>query len=464
MIRTFNLSLIIPRNFEQMQFFVFGTNDSANETIIVRDVMLEIAPTSVLVTPAFNIVRHENGPGLADDTVTFDVIITGVNGGVGWTATGGVTPASGPWGLINFIVPADASPVSLTISDVNYPAVTADLTVNLPVRYTIGYQYHGGALLDLFSDPSVPPDAEWINDPARRTLELTTTGSADKVVVSDRIDLSGAGDVEFHATFRAREISTGTNFETTDRFKAELVIDGGTATEQIVNLISPWDAGNGASAVTDTGANGAPDGYLNGYTGAAGTDVISSVVYATSLEDYNAHTNRDEFNSGREPGGNQIRNLFALSHVIPAAASSAQLRIAGAGISGSEFFSLFNVLFSTVPATHDSDNDGVPDLTELHDGTDPHNPFSLFGISGLTPEAGHPGNSLAAFPTVSGRFYQGYFSSNLLTWTRDDTSSAVTGDGASHAWLLSPAVAPGTRRYLKILRGFDAGDFPATLP
>lgn len=416
--------------------------------------------TTLTVSAATNIVRHENGPGTADDTVTFNTTITAANGGPGWTTTG-ATPVSGAYGPVTFTVPAGPATTSLVIADVSYPAVTQTLNVTLPTRYTFGFQYYGGALLDLNSLLDSSPPVEWINDPVARTLDMNTGGTSDKVVLSDVVDLTARGTVYFSAVFRALETSTGSNFETTDRFKAELIIDGTTT----VNLVSTYDTGNGATAVLPTGGpNGAPDGYINGYSGAAGTDYLSGTAYAAGADDYNANRVRDEFNRSGVDVAGSVDHQFLLSHTIPASANSVQLRITGAGVSASEFFTVSRVLFSTVSPTADTDNDGVSDYNELVAGTDPANPSSVFGITGLTPDAGNPGTVLAAFPTVAGRLYQGYYSTDLATWVRDDSHPAVSGNGSPATWPLTPAPAPGARHHLRVIPGFTASDFPLTLP
>jgi hypothetical protein len=205
------------------------------------------------------------------------------------------------------------------------------------------------------------------------------------------------------------------------------------------------------------GPNGPPNGYLNGYQGIA-------IVPATAEDDYNNNKVRDEFNirAGGEIADESINNTFALSAVIPAGANSVQLRIYGAGVASSEFFTVSQVVFSTVAPNVDSDGDGVTDLTELVDGTDPHNATSLFTVTTIT--SGPGGAQVVGFPTVAGRVYRGYFSTDLRTWTRDDSVPLVTGDGTVQSWTLPVLAAPGARHYLKVLVGFTANDFPATLP
>jgi len=281
-----------------------------NRTIILTDALDSTKTATVDLTlelPALttraptNIVRVENGPGFSDDTVTFDVQITSTNGGPSWNSqTDSVSPVAGNFGLVTFAVPAPLTPGTLTfdIKDVSYPLATQTITVNVPGRYAVGQSDLTGVLTNVNTDLATNPAPQWINDPALRSLTLDSAGPALRVVRSETLDLTTRGEVYFSARLRALDTSTGSNFETTDRFKAELIYTaGGVATT--LNLISPWDVGNGAAATTGTtgGVNGAPDGFLNGYVGTAGTDLENASVYGSVAADYNAHKNRDEFNA-----------------------------------------------------------------------------------------------------------------------------------------------------------------------
>ncbi len=401
--------------------------------------------------------------GLSDTivnlTAAWDTDASGAMNGAELAPGGGTVaaPTLRSYELRQFI-PAGMVSARLVLSgNNNSPNETftvAGIVLDTAPRYTIGWQYDGTALTDILSDSASAPAVEWINDPQRHTLDMTTGGTGDKVVISEVLDLTATGTVWFSAVLRARETSTGTNFETTDRFKAELIIDGGTGGEQIINLIAPYDTGDGATAIGGA-ANGAPNGYLNGYTGTAAAP-------ATALEDYNANRQRDEFNRRGLSGDLLTDHNLPLSAIIPATAGTVQLRIAGAGISGTEFFTVSRAIFSTVSPAHDSDGDGNPDLAELTDGTDPHDAASLFTATTLT--SGPGGAQVAGFPTVPGRSYRGYFSTDLATWTRDDSVPLVTGDGTVQTWTLPVLVAPAARHYLKVLVGFTPADFPPTLP
>ena len=408
---------------------------------------LPAAPALTFSAPA-NISRIENGPGIADDSVSFEVTITGTNGGPGWTATG-ASPAAGAFGPVTFTIPAPlpASPAAVTIADVSYPAVTQVITVAVPGRYIFGQKNLGGGLSDVKSDLATSPAPEWVNDAGARTLTMTAGGTGDKVVASEVLNLSGTGIVFFSANFNAAEISLTSNFETNDKFKAELIIDGGTATGQIINLVSPYDTGDGDPAVGAAGGpNGAPDGYINGYQGIA-------VAPATIPDDYNSNRDRDEFNLpvGAPPArpnvAAQINNNFALSHTIPAAANTVQLKIYGTGAANSETFLVSSVLFSTTAPVPDSDGDGVSNDDELVMGTDPNNASDVLRLS---QNAGNP--TQLDFPTRAGRFYRVYVSddtneaTHLQVW-KDAGPPTIAGNGNTAGFSITVSAGEVRRFY-----------------
>jgi hypothetical protein len=458
--KPFSFTGLVPASANSLVIRIIGNSNSGSETYLVKNISLNTAPPSILATAPANITRHENGPGLADDTVTFDTTLTSINAGSSWNATG-ATPGSGSYGAVTFSVPVTTNPAVVTVTDASFPGAIASFSIPIPARYTIGYVLNGTTLTDLYSDPATVPAPEWINDPVLHTLDMTTGGTSDKVVASDVLNLTSTGTLYFSALLLARETSNSTNFEPGDRFKAELVIDGGTPGEQILNLVTSYDVGNGASATAaaTNGVNGPPDGYINGYSGTAGLDLISNITYAVAEDEYNANRSRDEFNRLGEIADISIDNNIPLTAVIPASANTVQLRIYGAGISGSEFFTVHRTIFSTVSPASDSDGDGITDLNEIADGSNPLNPASLFTVSTIT--LGPGGEQIASFPTFAGRSYRGYISTDLVTWTRDDSVPIITGDGGVHSWTLPNT---GARAYLKVVSGISPADFLLTIP
>ena len=461
-----------------------------NRTIVLTDALDPTKTATVDITlelPALtvqaptNIVRVENGPGFDDDTVTFDVQIVGTNGGPGWTSqTNQVTPVSGNFGIVTFTVPAPIFPGTITfdVTDISYPTVTQTVSVAVPGRYAVGQSDLGGSLMDVDTELATNPAIQWINDPVARTLTLNNAGTTLRVVQSETIDLTTQGEVYFSARLQALDTSAGSNFEAADRFKAELIYNvGGVPTT--INLISPWDVGNGAASTTGTtgGVNGAPDGFLNGYNGAAGTDLENATVYATGAADYNAHKNRDEFNALGEDASALLDNTFLLGATIPANADDVTLVITGQGIGGSESVVLSNVLFSTSNTLGDSDSDGIPDdyeiannlnpfddsdrdldldgdgytnLSEFLAGTAANDAMSFLGIREFT----FVNNRFSTtWSSVPGKIYTIQTSLDLKTWTNlgADIPAAATPATTTSSPLLPTPTPTAADRYFRVL-------------
>lgn len=408
------------------------------------DVQLNLELPSIVVSGPTNVTRVENGPGSADDTVTFDLEITGSNGGPAWdTNLTGISPRTGDFGLVTFTIPAPLTPGPLTfdIADISYSLARQTVTVQVPDKFIIGQSDLSGELVDVTTDLTINPAAQWSNDPVGRTLTLSEAGTALREVVSETIDLSDQGEVYFSARLRAVETSTSTNFEPGDLFTARLfyTIGGGTF---FVNLITPRDAGDGGASTTGTlgGANGPANGFLNGYNGAAGTDLEDGTVYASSAEDYAAHADRDEFNPQNLGVAALLDTVFVINATIPAGADSAFLVISGSGVSGGEEFILSDVLFSTNEPSGDTDDDGIPDDYEIANGLNPNdNSDRNLDLDGdgrsnymefVAGTAANDSNSLLqitnytltetegslTWSSVPGKVYQVQYSTDLETW------------------------------------------------
>lgn len=359
---------------------------SSPATVTVSNASPAVSAAFTLTRPAITfaaslaagtIVRNDNGPGDADDTLTFTLNVSSTNGSPEFaidsvtpvTISGaGAYPVGGTVTVTLGNLPVLAGNIVLVVHDAGYPLSAANVTIAVPAAAAAGPSIMGqknfGAGL---SDVTVGvPSALWVNYPGQRQMVMTAGVAADTIAESEVLDLTTVGGVSFTAQLRARDVSTGSNFEVGDKFKAELHVDSGAT---VIPLIpGAADVGDGSSAVT-VGANGPADGYLNGYTGTAGTDLITSAVYAAAIEDYDANRARDEFNSAAQPGAARMTGTIALSGFVPAGANDVKLVIYGAGAAGSESFIVENVLF-TLGGPVDTDGDGMDDAYEDANGLD----------------------------------------------------------------------------------------------
>lgn len=419
---------------------------------------IPLPPAATLAaTPAANITIQPNG------TLTFTSTVTGSNGGPSWNVSGATASTNTYGGSVTFTIPAPlpVGNASVILTDASYPSATQTLVVAVPVVYVIGQTNFGG-LQDL---RTVASDALWVNNAGSRTLTMTAGVVADSIVTSSIIDLTAIGQVNFTGKFNIAEVSAGSNLEIGDKFKAELIIDGGLPSQQIVNLVSLWDIGDGTNSTTaaTNGRNGPPNGYINGYNGTVGTDLITNTPYTVAADEYNANRSRDEFNLKNETVAVSITNDFPLAYTIPASANSVQLKIYGAGFSGTETATVSDILFTGASTSNDNDGDGVSNGDEAIMGTDPNNPTSVLRLTQ------NPANrNQFQFPGKSGRFYRVYVSndlnkpSHLMSW-KDTGLATIVGANATASFNITVS-GTAVRRFYRLHVMQSDGPWPPTRP
>jgi len=409
--RTFNFSHLIPAGTASVQVRITGNSNSGAETFNLTGLSLSIPQPGIVLSEASNIIRNLNGPGAADDTVSFEVAISGVNGGDGWITTG-ATPASGAFGLITLTVPAGGNSATVRITDNTYPGAFADLTVPLPGPYIIGSFDPGSGAVPVFTDEAAPPDAGWTINAAAGTITMTegslANGVVDNSVTSEVLSLAtAAGAVNFSANLHVQDRTAG--FEATDTFLAVLILDGNTANPVI--LTTDYDADF--------------SGRMNG------EELCPVPPVNPTVQDFD----------------------YPLSAVIPAGTATVQLVITGINNSANETMIVSGIRFAA--GAPDADGDGMSDAYEDANGLDKNNPAdrdldadgdgqsnylesvagtgaddpaSWLNITGGTFNAA-TGAAVTEWSSVPGKRYQLQFSGDLTAWT--NTGSIITATAAT---------------------------------
>jgi hypothetical protein len=310
----------------------------ASNVLIIDPPVPSITATLVVGS----VVRQENAPGNSDDTIHFQVMVSGSNGGPSFGLASYPAVATTPVAAITAIptlvtvtlTPAPSHGATVvSFQDASYPLVTAHVLIEIPPpsqaeAFVVGRKNLGNGWVDLLNDPT-DTDPAWINYPGLRVMEMTNGGGGDtKIFMSEEISLSGIQEVRFTGTLRA--ISRKGGFEIEDGFYASLVIN--RRSTYPIRLVGRYDRGSPGN------------GMMNG-----GSDPTL-----------------DEFNAAGTTAG-PYESVFSLDATIPKWVHTVQLFVRGVNDSADETLIVEDVLFE-IPS--DADGDGIPDHYEESGGLD----------------------------------------------------------------------------------------------
>lgn len=442
---------------------VFSVVDDGNAACSTS--VTVIPPAAAIGTITFSSVTRNLGADLADaadDSYQFTLDVVGTNTGAGYEIRSNdvgntVLYATGTYGVTTAPITVPQATTGIVIVDLATPTLTKAATLNLAgVPPAMGRTNFGGVVTAVYHDPaSVPtPDVtSWrqaIANGGDTTLVLdayttvlnpgATITAAEGTMATPAIDITGKSNVSVALTLRAFE-NSASGFETDDTMKIEIDVDTG-GTVVTTNLIA-----------TDSGDTNDND-VLNGYT-------------TSAAEPYDSFKERDEFNLALAAAAGSSSGTFDFTFNVPSGADKVTVRILGSNNSAAEKFFIQNLVIAdnTSAPNADDDGDGVSNADEATAGTNPNDATSVFRIAGVTPDGATADLFHAGFPTVNGKFYQGYYSTDLQTWTRDDSAPAVAGTGADASWPFIPVPLAGQpKRFLIIMVSGTSGSFPATLP
>ena len=352
-----------------------NSGNNSSDMGMAFQLLADDAAISALVNSS---TRNENGTpdDPNDDTFTSSVTVTKLGtASTTWTSdlppveaapynygtayTFGPYPAATPQ-VINFTADGD-------------PGLTASVTLTAPPFPTIlgMNSLPGGSVI------KASTVATWTQMPGLPTDRRIQLNNGSAVVNTDPVALTPGTPKGISVSLEYNDNSTGSNAETGDSVKIEVVTDAGT-----INLTSTYDA-DGTSPANGSAMNG-DDNLLES----------------------------DELNPDSFPENYTFTGRWILAGIIPASATTMQVRITANNDSASETFRVGNI---ELKGGGDTDGDGVPDIIEEAEGTNPADKASNFR------EVGHAITATDAAVTVtssSSRTYALESSSDLLIWDR----------------------------------------------
>jgi hypothetical protein len=362
--------------------------DAQEAAFTMDNFSVTIPGTPVMHATVSNLIRGlgANGADPMDDTVSFDLTVTGTDlpaGSPGWTTTSSIpaVPAARPYGetatISNVVI--SSFPLFINLADQSDPNITGTVAVTAAdFPHFIALNTIGApALIGL--DPSSAP--QWAPNGQAMSLTQTNGGGSVPHVASTAPITFAPGSPKFVTlTMQAEETSNGSNFETNDRLKIELVTDAGT---QVL------------TATADRNGSG----FINGFTGATPAA-------------YDANVTADEFNRSERGAAEAFISTSRFHGVIPATATTAKIVVTGVNDSTAETYRISDILFGNA---QDTDGDGVFDSLEIESGTDPNDRESFFRVT--SAEFNGDDLTVMAGPAVTSRRYQFETSPDNLIWT-----------------------------------------------
>lgn len=422
--------VILNSGYVSARLVIAAATDHPAEILLFDDIRFSL-PECRILPEVIGMTRDEGGDAdPANDTWTAEIRITNEDPfRSGWISPTDPAHPAGEYGgepVVFGPYPASGGPVELEFHDAEGGCGTLLQIIPPPAPQRIGVTRFGGV-------PGPPiralPGTAWRIDPDVPAIVQTNgRGGRPHVLVSEPVPLQGAsGPVTFTMTFTASEDSGVSNFETLDRFRAELILDDG-GPGAIMDL----------TAALDTDGSG----YVNG---------------CDDLPDFPYDPFADEFNSARLPAEDPVESTFILTATIPDNVLAVTLRIAGVNDSASERFRITDMELSDrgLPADQDRDGDGATDADEGIAGTDPDDPDSVLRLVLAGPEGSPPVIS-GRFPSVAGRFYRVYRSGDLQVWT-PVTGETLTGTGGELGFSVPAGPA---RSWFRVMVSRSDGPWP----